>query len=825
MPWETMSVSEASASSGDDVEVPRSSGQLGTEEEDGGAGVRVTLDSGSDTGEDGRPAVNAGRARGRGAAGLGPERAESDGIMVRNASTSDLAGRDSEEAGDRGSWMRRSGDPAEGRRSPFPAHGDVLRTPPSLRLRRTMGGASGGHASESSPLMGHAPHFGHKTRVHHHLHDYEDNDLEVKREELSTLFGFKPTAAIISRAAAREHRQKVKSKLAAPVNAVVNFAGQVLWLALFGWWLSLLYLVAALFMALTIVGLRYARSALAIARFVLWPFGVFLVRDRTVTMGVMLPEVDDGAAADAKKPSETSSLVGGTDPSGASQNRPWSMQANIGFVLWWIPATMLLVAHALCWAICWFFVVTIPLSKISHKLLFLLPRRDIVQLRVEPQYPGAGAEILMFANQSVNRYYVQHSIYGFNIVLLNLLPLVLVSLVVGYIFPLIGLGVVVEDNPIAMAVIMLLSIIPLSYYIGLAIASLAAQTNAAIGSVLNATFGSAVELILYCFALNRGLHDIVTGGIIGSLLGCTLLLPGLSMVAGGFKYQTQYFNQASAGVSSVMLTVSIVGAFTPTVFYQAYGDHRLHCERCDMNTTGFESWTCAGCRFTQFSNFDDDEVWTKGARPLMYAVSGLLPVAYLVGILFVLKTHTKIIYDDGSDDGEGGHGGHEAPEWSKTRCVIYLVGATVLLALIAEELVNVLEPTMKILHLEEFFVGLVVVALVPSTAEFVNAIRFALEDNIALSVEVGSAYGVQTALIQIPVLVWYSAIANHGQFGGSFVLVFDQLATFAIIIAVITFNYITTSSDCNYFQGASLVIIYLIFILAFFFAPTQKEAT
>lgn len=75
-----------------------------------------------------------------------------------------------------------------------------------------------------------------------------------------------------------------------------------------------------------------------------------------------------------------------------------------------------------------------------------------------------------------------------------------------------------------------------------------------------------------------------------------------------------------------------------------------------------------------------------------------------------------------------------------------------------EKLVNVLEPTLKIIGLKESFVGVTVVAIVPSTAELVNSIKFAMEDNIALSMEVGSAYAVQTALIQVPALVIFSAI-------------------------------------------------------------------
>lgn len=64
--------------------------------------------------------------------------------------------------------------------------------------------------------------------------------------------------------------------------------------------------------------------------------------------------------------------------------------------------------------------------------------------------------------------------------------------------------------------------------------------------------------------------------VIGGLMGNLLLLPGnvinsslrrlfahtrsgLSMICGGIKFRNQKFNRVSAGVSSVLLLISIVG--------------------------------------------------------------------------------------------------------------------------------------------------------------------------------------------------------------------------------------------------------------------------
>lgn len=53
-------------------------------------------------------------------------------------------------------------------------------------------------------------------------------------------------------------------------------------------------------------------------------------------------------------------------------------------------------------------------------------------------------------------------------------------------------------------------------------------------------------------------------------------------------------------------------------------------------------------------------------RPLVYTISVLLPAAYLIGLIFTLKTHSHI-YDIHISDGQGGHGhGQYAQEGTST---------------------------------------------------------------------------------------------------------------------------------------------------------------
>jgi Ca2+:H+ antiporter len=90
-----------------------------------------------------------------------------------------------------------------------------------------------------------------------------------------------------------------------------------------------------------------------------------------------------------------------------------------------------------------------------------------------------------------------------------------------------------------------------------------------------------------------------------------------------------------------------------------------------------------------------------------------------------------------------------------------------------------------------YLLGLTLIAVVPAIAEFVNAILFAINDNIALSMEIATSGSVQCALIQMPVLVAASAIFNSGSSVGSFTLIFPLLNLGAVVFAVLVLNYVS----------------------------------
>lgn len=58
----------------------------------------------------------------------------------------------------------------------------------------------------------------------------------------------------------------------------LGFVGNAIWLVLAGWWLAIGHLLAALGLAITIIGLPFAWAHLKLAGFSLWPIGRTIIQ-------------------------------------------------------------------------------------------------------------------------------------------------------------------------------------------------------------------------------------------------------------------------------------------------------------------------------------------------------------------------------------------------------------------------------------------------------------------------------------------------------------------------------------------------------------------
>lgn len=472
------------------------------------------------------------------------------------------------------------------------------------------------------------------------------------------------------------------------------------------------------------------------------------------------------------------------------------------------------------------------------------------------------SKILVCTYRSTGLQYYKYTVGGVNILFINTLPFVFFTIFdFFFVEPYVhrhhiktGLLPFISSQS-TMFVFALGSVIPLSYFIGMAVASISAQSSIGMGAVINATFGSIIEIILYGIALTQDKARLVEGSIIGSILAGVLLMPGVSMCSGAMRRKEQRFNARSAGVTSTMLIMAIIGILTPTLFYQIYGTFQLTCKGCPTETLPDDTWRCKRCYYEHVPPATDPFYQTN-VKGLMYTCTVVLVLSYGVGLWFSLRTHasqiwqtpmpqerhTAAMHDRHASIAEGPtaiemeaalastteHGGHDAPSWTRSTSLIVLLSCTVLYATIAEILVDAVDAVLDGSGLDIKFLGVTLFALVPNATEFMNAMSFAINGNIALSMEIGSAYALQVCLIQIPAMVAFSALyqahsSHDTDVNSTFTLIFPRWDVIAIIFAIFLLTYTYIESRSNYFRGTLCILSYVVLISGFVFAPTSGD--
>jgi Ca2+:H+ antiporter len=331
-----------------------------------------------------------------------------------------------------------------------------------------------------------------------------------------------------------------------------------------------------------------------------------------------------------------------------------------------------------------------------------------------------------------------------------------------------------------------LGVIPTAALMGRATEEVAARSGPGIGGLLNVTFGNAPELIIALFALERGLHEVVKASIIGSILGNILLVMGAAMLAGGLVggRKVQRFDRTAANVQSLMLFLAVAAMVGPAIFELVEG----------QGLPGIDQERVV---------FDDT------VEDLSLAVAIVLLGTYVCGLLFSLRTHRELFNPHG--DGEG----HEDTwGWSIRTSVIALAGAGIAVGVMSEILVGSIEAASESIGLSEFFIGVIVVAIVGNAAEHWVAVLVAVKDKMDLSVNIAIGSSAQIALFVAPVLVLLSFVLGPGPMP----LVFNGFEIAAVILGVLVAYQVTNEGESNWFEGVQLLALYAIIGLTFYFA-------
>ena len=146
---------------------------------------------------------------------------------------------------------------------------------------------------------------------------------------------------------------------------------------------------------------------------------------------------------------------------------------------------------------------------------------------------------------------------------------------------------------------------------------------------------------------------------------------------------------------------------------------------------------------------------------------------YVVGLFFSLKTHRDIFNPEYEDEDTWG--------WSTRTSVIALAIAGVLVGVMSEILVGSITEASHAIGLSEFFIGVIVVAIVGNAAEHWVAVLVATKDKMDLAVNIAIGSSAQVALFVAPVLVLASFFIGPYPLA----LVFNGFELGAILIAIL----------------------------------------
>jgi Ca2+:H+ antiporter len=308
------------------------------------------------------------------------------------------------------------------------------------------------------------------------------------------------------------------------------------------------------------------------------------------------------------------------------------------------------------------------------------------------------------------------------------------------------------------------ALLPLAWLIGDATEQVAEHTGPGIGGFFNASFGNAPELIIALFAILDDLPEIVRGSIAGSVVSNLLLVLGATMVAGSGKVDAR-----SLRLQLGTVFFAVVVLLVPSI----------------------PSWHGDPERHSLFL--------------LTLPVALVLLAVYLATSTANLRRHHAESAARPEASSEGG--------WSMRTALLVLGVATAATALTSEVLVGSLEAFGDALGLSDFFVAIVIVAIVGNAAEHGGAIVVARRGKTALASEIAVSSSAQVALFVAPAAVLLSWAVGH-----ELPLGFRPVELAAVALSVVVVTATINDGRSSRREGLLLLGVYAVAVIAFWLA-------
>lgn len=305
------------------------------------------------------------------------------------------------------------------------------------------------------------------------------------------------------------------------------------------------------------------------------------------------------------------------------------------------------------------------------------------------------------------------------------------------------------------------ALVPLAWLIGESTEHAAEHTGARIGGLLNASFGNAPELIIALIAVSDSLPNVVRGSMAGSVVSNILLVLGAAFL---FGPNDSALDRRSLTVQLGLVAVAVVMLLIPSI-----------------------------------------PGWHGDPERRSLQLLSIIPAVVLLTLYLVTLTIGLRRASSQEEEPTGG--------WSLKTSLFVLAITTVFTALISEVLVHSLEDFAHAAHLTEFFISMVIVAIVGNAAEHGGAVVIARRGKMKLASEIAISSSAQVGLLVVPAVMLISFAFPH-----PLTLAFRPVELAAMGAAALFVGLVIRDGRARRWEGFLLGGVYAAMVVAFLFA-------
>jgi Ca2+:H+ antiporter len=336
---------------------------------------------------------------------------------------------------------------------------------------------------------------------------------------------------------------------------------------------------------------------------------------------------------------------------------------------------------------------------------------------------------------------------------------------------------VIDVGDIVPFVISAVALALLAMLVGRAVEALGDRLGAGATGIVQSALGNLPELFVAIFALRAGLIGVVQAAIVGSILANALLVLGAAFVAGGLKHGTQRFETEAARRLALMMLLSVAALLIPALTASLHSPAAGH------------------------------------EAGLSRVVAIMLLIVFVLSLPASIKRSKSDApaaapAEPAAEPAAKEEGG---PQWPLAVAIGMLAFAGLGAAFVSDWFVDALQPAIGALHISEAFAGLVVVAIAGNAVENVVGIQLAARNKTDYALSVILQSPVQIAQVLAPVLVLIAPLVG----AGAFTLVLPPLLIAALVLAVIVTVIVVFDGESNWFEGATLIGLYVVIAAAF----------